>query len=692
MTYLLRILVISILCFPTLVLAREPNDPLYQQWSYKEVQAYSAWDKSIGNKDVIVAIIDNGFDYLHPDLVKNVWKNEDEIADNKKDDDNNGYIDDVWGWNFLAEDRNLDGEIDKQESLGHNDPRPPVIGVNTESPEASVLHHGTVVAGIIGAVGNNSSFGSGLNWQVKLMNIRLLGNEGHGQVSELDRAIRYAVDNGADVINFSIVTTDLTPNAKQAIDYAYSRGVAIVAAAGNDATSLNTTPFYPVCVDEDELTPKVLGVSAIRKDRRIASFSNFGSRCIDITAPGVDIASTLRYAPMHGFASGYSAGWNGTSFAAPFVSATAALIKAVQPTWGAADIYHAILSTTHKTPSSDPEGYADLFGNGLLQMDNAISFAMAQTASTTQPVPKPTPNPTLPVPSATTPPVIQMVSLSQGLIRIKYTKDLAQSSTKLVPELAGMDDVSQYEQQGTYQYVATQFIPQNKQVVVKLFDEAWNKTQEWTVSSEVALQGTMVQLQGSAEQQVVLAPTTASTELFRVYDLRGNGIGTQKIASPHAGVVVSYMRDRGALADDIMLSYRTGTTTAIARYRGIDQEVITFPTEQLTHPGAIMSADINGDGVDEFVVASKKTEAIMVVYYRADGRLLKNFPSYAPQSQVDVSLSMWDYFGDGKEDVVITPKDGAVFMNVWSGQPTLLFQLPIIEKSLTPIRMFVTPE
>lgn len=359
---------------PGLAMAKISNDPQSEQWGYEDTGVYRAWDVTTGSRKVVVAVIDNGFDRFHPDLRRNVWKNVDEIPNNRKDDDKNGYIDDVWGWNFVPEDINNNGKIDHSEKKGNNNPTPDVINLSDADIERGVFHHGTVVAGIIGARGNNKQDGAGLNWRVRLMNIKILGNSGSGAVAPLAQAIRYAVNNGADVINVSMVG-DESADLKTAINYAYRKGVVIVAAAGNNFSDLNLGPGYPICIDATSSKMLVLGVSAIGKDHRLARFSNVGSDCIDITAPGVGINSTARYSPPDGLLETYRRDWQGTSFAAPFVSGAAALIKSIQPTWRSKEIYQAILKSVHRTPPDDPEAYAELYGWGLLQVDKAVEYA-----------------------------------------------------------------------------------------------------------------------------------------------------------------------------------------------------------------------------------------------------------------------------------------------------------------------------
>ncbi len=361
----LRLFVI-IVCF--LFVAQQadammPNDPEARQWAYEHVGLYKAWDYAIGSSDVVVAVIDNGVDFLHPDLMDNAWKNIDEIPNNGIDDDKNGYIDDVWGWNFTD---------------NNNDPRPKVEELSGDEKKEDVFSHGTVVAGLIGAVGNNGLDGAGISWRAKIMSVKILDNSGEGDIVPLAPAIRYAVDNGANVINISAVGFENgdKDDIKQAVKHAYEKGVVVVAAAGNGNTYLNASPLYPICADLGSGGQMVLGVSAVTPDHHLTRFSNTGSNCIDITAPGIDVSSTVRFSPTNGLTQRYKGGWSGTSFAAPLVSGAAALIKSIQPSWGAKEIYITLLSTVHHTGGQDEAVYADLFGNGLLQIDKAVKYAV----------------------------------------------------------------------------------------------------------------------------------------------------------------------------------------------------------------------------------------------------------------------------------------------------------------------------
>jgi hypothetical protein len=282
----------------------------------------------------VVAVIDTGLDFTHPDITGNVWVNPGEIAGNGVDDDHNGYIDDVNGWNFVA---NNNSPID-----GHG--------------------HGTHVAGTIAAVGNNGIGVIGVAFNSKVMVLKGLDDSGVGYDTNLANAIYYAVANGADVISNSWGGRGFSQVLKDAIDYAWSQGVVVVAAAANDASDVKD--YFPAGY------ANVITVAASSPYDGVTSFSNYGVK-IDVTAPGVDILS-LRAA---GTGIGTIVGNNyvvlsGTSMAAPHVSGTAALILARNPTYTNEQVRQALRSTA---ADLYPPGFDVNNGYGRLNAGLAVA-------------------------------------------------------------------------------------------------------------------------------------------------------------------------------------------------------------------------------------------------------------------------------------------------------------------------------
>jgi subtilisin family serine protease len=291
-----------------------PNDPSFpQQYALHnigqsgglvdaDIDAPEAWSVSTGSHTVIVAVLDTGIDIYHPDLAANIWVNPGEIAGDGIDNDGNGYVDDVRGWDFVDED---------------NDPR-------------CTNFHGTHVAGIIGAVGNNGLGVSGVAWNVQLMPLRFLAQDGTGYTSDAIRALDYARMNGAKIANASWSGGGSSQALSDAIERFRQAGGIFVAAAGNNGQSNDLTPRYPASYTHDN----VIAVAASDRNDQLASFSNFGTQTVDLAAPGSFIISTMP-GGQYGYASG-------TSMAAPQVAGAAALIWSVHPEYTYAQVIQAL--------------------------------------------------------------------------------------------------------------------------------------------------------------------------------------------------------------------------------------------------------------------------------------------------------------------------------------------------------------
>ena len=267
-------------------LSAMPNDPMYDElWGLSKIAMPEAWSIATGNKSSVVAVIDTGMDLDHPDLLVNLWSNALEIAGDGIDNDGNGYIDDVNGWDFVDND-NVPDDFDG---------------------------HGTHCAGTIGAVGNNGNQVAGVCWTASIMPVRV-GTEEQLIDSDIVDGIRYAARNGAKVLSNSYGGSGYSETIFEAVQFANNQGCIFIAAAGNDASDNDSIPQYPASLE----LPNVISVAATDENDNLASFSNYGTTSVDLAAPGVDIVST--------YLNGATESLDGTSMACPHVAGAMALM------------------------------------------------------------------------------------------------------------------------------------------------------------------------------------------------------------------------------------------------------------------------------------------------------------------------------------------------------------------------------
>jgi subtilisin family serine protease len=287
--------------------------------------AAAAWTRGADCSNVYVGIIDEGYMYNHVELAANAGVNPGETAGNGVDDDGNGYIDDVYGWDF--------------------------DGNNNSVFDGTTDDHGTHVAGTIGAVGGNGVGVAGMCWSVKLMNAKFLGRRG-GTTANAVKAVDYFTDlktrHGLNFVatNNSWGGGGASSALQSAIERANAANILFVAAAGNSSLNCETSSCYPA----EYPNANVIAVASITSTGGMSSFSNYGSSTIDIGAPGSGIWSTVPISSKGQIASGL-ASYSGTSMACPHVAGAAALYKARNPSASAAQIKTAILSSASATSS-----------------------------------------------------------------------------------------------------------------------------------------------------------------------------------------------------------------------------------------------------------------------------------------------------------------------------------------------------
>ncbi len=306
------------------------------RWGLSAVHAPQAWQLTQGSDDIVVAVIDSGIDRTIPVLADRMWRNPDEVPGNGIDDDGNGYVDDVYGWDFRDDD--------------------------PDSLSGTPIHgHGTFVAGLIAAAFDAATGAGGVAPRVRLMDLRFLDSRALFYARDwrkLAAAIDYAVDNGARVINLSVYAK-LTPPAyvRDALRRAVAHGVLVVGIAGNDGTDR---------VGYFGKWPEVLAVGAVDRNGRPARFSNRGPE-VDLAGPGVQVVS---FSPGGELVAG-----SGTSFAAPHVAGTAALLLSLHPDLSLEELVELLTGTAEDLDAPGPDPAT---GAGLVDAGAAVQVAASR--------------------------------------------------------------------------------------------------------------------------------------------------------------------------------------------------------------------------------------------------------------------------------------------------------------------------
>ena len=318
-----------------------PNDPDFSRlWGLGSgdfgIRAEQAWQQTSGNRAIVVAVIDTGIDYLHPDLKNNIFVNDKEFKGVRgKDDDGNGYIDDIYGYDFS-------GEVSSHKSRDDNG-------------------HGSHCAGTIAAVGNNGIGVIGVAPNVRLMPVKFLNAFGSGSTAGAIQAIEYAVKNGANVLSNSWGGGAYSKALEDVIKVAEKKNIVFIAAAGNDSQNNDKNPSYPASYK----VGNIVSVAAIDRKGELASFSNYGAKSVHVAAPGVDILSTS----MEG---GYET-LSGTSMATPHVSGIAALMLSKNSKLTPANIKQLLI----RSSVSNSRLKGKVFASGQVSALNAMNGTKA---------------------------------------------------------------------------------------------------------------------------------------------------------------------------------------------------------------------------------------------------------------------------------------------------------------------------
>lgn len=538
------------LVIPQGVFAYDTDDLFYSnQWYLKRIDAPNAWDIARNAGEVIVAVIDTGVDIKHPDLVNNIWVNEREIPGNKKDDDKDGYVDDVNGWDFIN---------------NTADPAPKFKASFTEEG----INHGTIVAGILAAEGSNGIGISGVAQSLRIMPLKALDDNGKAQSDKIIKAINFAIDHKANIINLSFVGAKSSSALDQAIRRAYSKNIIIVAAGGNDLSRgagqfLDKQPQYPVCSDGRTGENLIVGVAGSGPLDTKATFSGYG-KCIDITAPAVSIFSTAVLAPQKSpnnklFQDSYDGYWSGTSFAVPQVSATLALMMQINPTLKAKELVSLLKASADNINSVNPTFIGKL---GAGRLDVTSSLLAAQAA-----------------------------------------KNQEKSSILLFNDSKVLGQIKQVTAKG----------------VVK------TKFQTFT---NLKINVATGDFNGDGQTEIAVTPQGGAESVVRIYQLNGKLITK-------------------------FLAFESKFTGGVS----------------------LASGDINGDGIDELVIAPTNNRQSEIKIMNKNFKLRTSWLAYTASYLGGVNLSVADLNQDGKAEIITAPaSNSSAQIKIFNGNGKLISQ------------------
>ncbi|HOZ37054.1 MAG TPA: S8 family peptidase [bacterium] len=644
----------------------DPNDTFYpQQLAYlSAIKAPQAWNYTTGDSSVVVAVVDTGVNINHPDLINNIWHNAKEIPGNWLDDDGNGYVDDYSGWDFV---------------LQSPDPSPKFNG----NYNFLGINHGTIIAGVIAAEGNNKIGITGLNWRAKIMSLRVLDGEGAGNTLDVAKAIDYARLNGAQVINLSFVGEGESQTLKTAIAKAYQAGIVIVAAAGNEVNQgvdMTYKPQYPVCHDGD--TPGdnwVIGVGSIDNNDQLASFSNYG-KCIDLVAPGVSIFSTLYKEPNHPqYDKEYGGLWSGTSISAPQVAATAALLKALKPELNILEIRDHLFNGADSVDAQNPN-YLGKLGHGKL---NVLATLTAAKNSLSQLEIRTDKLITAPGPSGGP----QIKTYFEGQQYSQFfaldkthrlginiaSRDLnGDNQEELLVSAEKGDEpwVYIFDIKGTYK---TKFLAYDKnmkfgvrvgiadvnndgqkeiitvpgagyQPLIRIFNQTGKQLSEFLAFNSFFKGGLSIavgDVNNDKFEEIIIGPGPGTQAYVKVFNHYGQLI-SQFLAYDkfYGGINVTLGRyDDSGLSYGVAPMGQSSPQVKIFNSLGLFKKQFLAYDKKFIGGVNLASGDINGDGLDELITGAGSGGGPHVRIFRNDGSLLGQFMAYDPKFRGGVRVS-----------------------------------------------------
>jgi subtilisin family serine protease len=625
-----------------------PNDPFYnQQWYLTRVDAEGAWQRVTSSPDVVVAVIDSGIDINHPDLKNNIWTNPHEIAGNGLDDDHNGFIDDVHGWDFVD---------------NVPDPSPKFEPGWTEAG----VSHGTMVAGIIAAEGNNGIGVTGVAWKTKIMPLRVLNDKGEGKTSSVIRAIDYAVNNGADIINLSFATLNYSAALQGAIDRAHQAGVIIVAAAGNDQLNgdgydTDKTPIYPACLDGTTGPNTVIGVAATDALDQKASFSSYG-QCVDITAPGISFFNTITPGSNTLYPNReYDGYWSGTSMAAPVVTGAIALVMQADPELSNQEVINLVLGSADNITLLNPKYFGKL-GHGRLNIDRAVAMARERLYSSTNRL---------------------LIAPQTGAVKLKVDRPNGATVKEIaLKNLANGAHITSADLFGDDQAEIIAGAGKGDEPYVSIYDQSGKLLKKFLAYNKDFRGGVEVatgNLRGDGQIEIITAPSGGGGPQIRIFNQDGRVLNQffagDKKSRGGLSIATGDINNDGQ--DELIVGAGIGQKPTVSLYNAdLKLNGIFFAYPQNFRGGVNVAAtNLYGRAhhqKQEIITAPRSNYDSLIKVYNNRGQSLLSFDAYNSNWQNGVTVTAGDIDNDGYGEIITGANGGATpHVRVFNNQGTL---------------------
>ena len=623
-----------------------PNDVDYSlQWYLNPIKAKDAWSKVLVtreqefiSKKSVIAILDSGVDLGHPDLNSQIWRNTKEIPNDGVDNDNNGYVDDINGWDFIENDNNPNPTF----SFGFDE---------------SAVKHGTIVASIAAAASHNQQGIAGVSWFSQIMPLRVLDGNGAGDVYTVIQAINYAVANGAEVINMSFIGSHFDQDWLNAIRNAYQKNVLVVAAAGNtDPTvngfNLDQNKFYPICFNGEAGENLVIGVASVGKDLKKSGFSNYGS-CIDIAAPGESFYAAQPYNPkIGGFDKYYDGYWSGTSLAAPLVSGTIGLIKSIRPSLSADQIISFIKEGAANIDQYNPD-FRQKLGAGLLDAGSVVEVTLGKRVAKEKGGQD---NYLVAGLGAGSFPQIRIFKTDGTIFKEFYA---------FSPQFNGLINVSTGDINGDGQDEVIAAAGFGGGPHIRIFNVEGQLISQFFAFDKKLRGGVNVavgDINGDGSDEIIAAAGRGSPPEIKIFDYQGNLLNAILAYHPSftGGVKVAAADFNHDGKADIVSGAGAGGGPHVRVFKENGELISQFFAFNKNFRGGINLAagDIHGDGQPEILVAVEKNSTPQVSAFTYLGTPLESFLSYEPNNLFGVNLAAGDINNDGISEIITGPGVG----------------------------------